>query len=69
MIARPMNARDLWLITSCLVCAMAVWLALPEQSPSLEQQIAGIRTVESENHKALAEYTISAQPRQEVINQ
>ena len=57
MIARPMNARDIWLITSCLVCAMAVWLALPEQSPSLEQQIAGIRAVESENHKALAEYT------------
>ncbi len=57
MIARPMSARDIWLMTSCLVCALAVWLALPEQNPSLEQQIAGIRAVESENHKALAEYT------------
>ncbi|HET9164706.1 MAG TPA: hypothetical protein VFP11_01830, partial [Candidatus Angelobacter sp.] len=57
MIARPMNARDIWLITSCLVCALAVWSALPEQNPSLEQQIAGIRALESENHQALAEYT------------
>jgi hypothetical protein len=57
MIAHPMNARDLGLITSCFICALAGWLALPEQSPSLEQQIARIRAVESENHKALAEYT------------
>ena len=57
MIARPMNARGLWFITSCLVCALMGWLALPEQSPSLEQQIARIRAVESENHKSLAEYT------------
>lgn len=57
MIARPMNARGLWLITSCFVCVLMGWLVLPEQSPSLEQQIARIRTVESENRKALAEYT------------
>jgi len=57
MIARPMNARGFGLLTSCLVCALMGWLALPEQSQSLEQQIARIRAVESENHKALAEYT------------
>jgi hypothetical protein len=57
MIARPMNACGLWLMTSCFVCALMGWFALPEQNPSLEQEIARIRAVESENHKALAEYT------------
>jgi len=57
MIAHPVNARDLSWITFCLACALAARLALPEQSPSLEQQIARIRAVESENHKALAEYS------------
>jgi hypothetical protein len=57
MIAHAMNARALWFTASCLVCMLAGWLALPVQNPSLEQQIAEIRAVESENHKALAEYS------------
>ncbi|HEY2168647.1 MAG TPA: hypothetical protein VGJ30_03420, partial [Candidatus Angelobacter sp.] len=57
MIPHRMNARDLWWIAAGLTCALAGWLALPAQSPSLEQQIAGIRAVEGENRKALAEYT------------
>ena len=57
MIPPAKNARDLWLITAGLTCVLAAWLALPAQNPSLEQQIAGIRTTVARSKAMLAEYT------------
>ncbi len=57
MIPLGKNARDFWLITAGLTCALAVWLALQAQGPSLEQQIAGIRATAAKNRAMLAEYT------------
>jgi hypothetical protein len=57
MIPRGKNARDLWLIAVGLTCALAGWLALSAQNPSLEQQIAGIRAAIARDRDMLADYT------------
>lgn len=57
MIPHAKNVRDLWLIAAGLTCALAGWLALTPQSPSLEQQIAGIRAAVIKNRTMLTEYT------------
>jgi len=51
------NTRDFWLIAAGLTSALAGALAVPAQSPSLEQQVAGIRASVARNKDMLAEYT------------
>jgi hypothetical protein len=57
MILHHKNARDLWLIVAGLTCALVEALTVPAQGPSLEQQIAGIRTTVARSKAMLAEYT------------
>lgn len=57
MIPHHKNARGLWLIVAGLTCALAGAFAVPAQGPSLEQQIAGIRTTVARSKAMLAEYT------------
>ena len=49
------NAHDFWLIAAGLASALS--FTLPAQGPSLEQQIAGIRSNITKSKDMLAEYT------------
>ena len=51
------NSRDFCLIAAGLVSALAGTLAVPAQSSSLEQPIAGIRATITRSKDKLAEYT------------